>query len=160
MNNPLNVLKTPVHSELVPTAADPQTAGFRFWTHAELVGESWFIVEAHGDPTAEPMELSRFWVAASLEVAIEQAVQQGLGNVSLLACVPSPISDGCTHAFGEVEEVFADASAGSWMVRFRDGRNILLDQFSHPLGTAVTRSLQRLYVTSSSRRTSLTQQPA
>lgn len=159
MNNPLSVLKTPEHSELVLATPNAQTAGFRFWTSAELVGDFWFIVEVHSDPTATPMELSRFWFASSIEIAVEQAVQHGLGNVSLMASLPSPMFDGCSRVFGEVEEILASDSAGLWMVRFCDGRTILLDRISHPLGTALSRSLQCLYVASSSRRASLTQHP-
>ena len=51
MNNLLSVLKTPEHSELVLATPNAQTAGFRFWTSAELVGDFWFIVEVHSDPT-------------------------------------------------------------------------------------------------------------
>jgi hypothetical protein len=114
-----------IKTQLKDQRLGDEARGERLWRSAELVGESWYLVERCVE--VDGHLVVRKWIAASIHECARLLNANECQWSRLLAYVRVPLSAGAGFVFGEVTDVHELSMNRGELVRFTNGMTVLLE---------------------------------
>lgn len=106
------------------THEDGEERGVRSWRAAELVGDSWFVVEQCIDVNGT-LEV-RQWVVTAFQEWGRMLASEAIQWSRVLAYVRLPLSAGAGFVFGELADLHEVKSSGRRLLRFTNGTTVMV----------------------------------
>ena len=118
--------------------------GSRYWSEAEVLSSTWFVVEACTEASGQFMV--RRWVTSSIgDAARIQQRQEPCQWSRVLVCMRAPLSERSGLLFEEVSEAYL-SSPGSYIYRLSNGMAVMTDtERLASSGPGGTRELSLVY---------------